>query len=101
MARRKRPAARGIAMSVATLMAPADSPKIVTLCGSPPKSGDVLLDPGECSDLVEQAEVDNAVTQIEEAIGSQTIVDGDADEAIAGEMSATIGWHGPRSFGEA
>src|SRR6266566_4913775 len=57
------------------------------------ESGDVLLHPGESSDLVEQAEVDNAVTQVEEAIGSQTIVDGDADDAIAGEMSAIIGWH--------
>ena len=57
------------------------------------ESGDVLLDPGESSDLVEHAEVDNAITQIEEAIGPQTIVDGDADNSIAGETRAIIGWH--------
>jgi len=36
IARRNKPLARGIVRSVATLMAPADSPKIVTLVGSPP-----------------------------------------------------------------
>src|SRR6266581_5580271 len=57
------------------------------------ESGDVLLHPGESGDLVEHAEVSNAVTQVEEAIGSQTIVDGDADHSIASETSAIIGWH--------
>ncbi len=57
------------------------------------ESSDVLLDPGESSDLVEHTEVDNVITQIEEAIGSQTIVDGDADNSIAGETRAIIGWH--------
>jgi hypothetical protein len=36
MARRNKPLARGIVRSVAALMAPADSPKIVTLVGLPP-----------------------------------------------------------------
>lgn len=36
IARRKRPSAHGIESRLATLMAPADSPKIVTLSGSPP-----------------------------------------------------------------
>ncbi len=38
MARRKRPLAAGVPSSVATLNPPADSPKIVTLPGSPPKT---------------------------------------------------------------
>src|SRR5437764_15077988 len=57
------------------------------------EGGDVLLHPGERGDLVEQAEVGNAVTQVEEAISSETIVDGDADDSIAGETSAIIHWH--------
>src|SRR5260221_11904601 len=61
------------------------------------ESGDVLLHPGGCSDLVEQAEVDNAVTPLEEAIGSQMLVDGDADDDIAVEWSAIICAHWPRS----
>jgi hypothetical protein len=38
IARWNSPLARGIDSSVATLMAPADSPKTVTLPGSPPKA---------------------------------------------------------------
>jgi len=38
MARAKRPAARGATIMLVTLMAPADSPKIVTLPGSPPNA---------------------------------------------------------------
>jgi hypothetical protein len=38
MARWNRPLARGIDSRVATLMAPADWPKMVTLAGSPPKA---------------------------------------------------------------
>src|ERR1700751_1969058 len=64
------------------------------------ESGDVLLHPGESGDLVEHAQVSNAVIQVEEAISTQTIVDGDADHSITGETRAIIGWHGPRSVGE-
>ena len=38
IARWKRPAASGVAMSVFTLQEPADSPKIVTRSGSPPNA---------------------------------------------------------------
>ena len=38
MARWKSPAASGDAMSALTANEPADSPKIVTFCGSPPKA---------------------------------------------------------------
>ena len=38
MARWKSPRAAGIVISVVTEMAPADSPKIVTLSGSPPNA---------------------------------------------------------------
>src|SRR6266496_3864408 len=64
------------------------------------EGGDVLLHPGECGDLIEQTEVGNAVSQEEEAIGSETIVEGDADDSIAGETRAIIGWHGSRSVGK-
>src|ERR1700694_1265367 len=57
------------------------------------EGGDVLLHPGERGDLVKQTEVGNAVTQVEAAIGSETIVDGDVDDSIAGETSAIIRWH--------
>ncbi len=60
------------------------------------KVGNVLLHPDERGDLVEHAEVGNAIPQGEEAIGSQTIVDGDADDAIAGEARAIIRWPCPR-----
>src|ERR1700694_3950433 len=68
--------------------------------GITPEGGDVLLHPGERGDLIEQTEVSNAVSQVEEAIGSETIVDGDADDSIAGETRAIIGWHGSRSVGK-
>ena len=38
IARRNSPSARGIASSIPMLIAPADSPKIVTLPGSPPNA---------------------------------------------------------------
>src|SRR5947208_6351411 len=53
-----------------------------------PESGDVLLHPGERGDLVEHAQVSNAVTQVEEAISSEPIVDGDTDHSISGETGA-------------
>ena len=56
------------------------------------EGGDVLLHPGERGDLVEQTEVGNAVPQGEEAVGSQTIVEGDADDSITGETRAIIRW---------
>src|SRR6266852_4742441 len=68
--------------------------------GITPEGGDVLLHPAERGDLVEQTEVGDAVPQVEEAVGSQTIVDGDADDAIAGETRAITGGHGSRSVGK-
>src|SRR5579884_3268015 len=58
-----------------------------------PESGDVLLHPGERGDLIEHAQISNAVTQIEEAISSEPIIDGDTDRSISSETSAIIGWH--------
>jgi hypothetical protein len=51
------PAAAGVPSSVATLMPPADSPKIVTRPGSPPKALDVVAHPPQRGHLVEQPEV--------------------------------------------
>ena len=52
--------------------------------------GDVLLHPLEGSDLVEQAAVGVSLAQREEALGPDPIVDGHADDAIAGETTVVI-----------
>src|SRR5215467_7887473 len=57
------------------------------------EGGDVLLHPGEGGDLVQQAEVGVPVTQVEEAVRAEAIVDGHADDAIAGEATAIIVRH--------
>jgi len=57
------------------------------------ESSDVLLDPGESSDLVEHTEVDNVITQIEESVRSKTVVDGDTYHSIAGEATTVILWY--------
>jgi hypothetical protein len=61
------------------------------------EGGDVLLHPGEGSNLVKEAEVGHASPQGEEAVGSQAIVDGDADDPISGEARTIIRWPCPRS----
>src|SRR5579883_1174137 len=57
--------------------------------------GNVFLHPGEGCDLIEHTEVGNAIPKIEEAIGSQAIVDGDADDPVLGEARAIICWPCP------
>ena len=84
IARRNKPLARGIVRSVATLMAPANSPKIVTLVGSPPIAA-MSLHPFERRDLIEKTQVGEAVTQVDEAFGAHPVTDGDAHDPIAGE----------------
>ncbi len=68
MARRNSPSARGIASSMPMLIAPADSPKTVTLPGSPPKAAMFVLHPLQRGDLVEQAKVGDAVAEVEESL---------------------------------
>src|SRR5262245_6178685 len=57
------------------------------------EGSDVLLHPGEGSDLVQQAEVGAPVTQVEEAVCAEAIVDGHTDHAVAGEATAIIVRH--------
>ena len=54
---------------VAKLIAPADSPKIVTLSGSPPNAAMFVAHPFERGDLVEDAGVAGAGELGAEAVG--------------------------------
>src|SRR6059058_141009 len=60
------------------------------VAGIATEGGDILLHPLEGSDLVEQAAVGVSLAQGEKALGTDPIVDGDADDAAAGEMTAVI-----------
>ena len=90
MARWNSPLARGIASSVATLMAPADFAEDGDLAGIAAEGPDVLLHPFERGDLVEKAQVGDAVAQVEEAFRAHPVIDGHAHHAIAGEPAAVI-----------
>src|SRR5260370_29080672 len=58
------------------------------------EGSDVLLHPDEGRDLVEQTEVGALVTQVEEAIHAEAVVDGHADHSVAGAANAIIVGHG-------
>src|SRR5260370_7327974 len=60
------------------------------------EGSDILLHPDEGRDLVEQAEVGALVTQVEEAVHAETVVDGHADHSVSGEATAIIIGHGTR-----
>src|SRR5262249_12574668 len=76
-----------------TDMAPALSPKIVTLDGSPPKASNVIRDPLQCHALVQDA-IMAGQAQLrhgQEAQGAQAVVKGDHDHvARRGEVGAVI-----------
>ena len=61
------------------------------VAGIAAEGGDVLPHPLEGGDLVEQAEVGVSVAEIEEALGADPVVDGHADDAVAGETAAVVG----------
>src|SRR6266566_5607632 len=61
------------------------------------KGGDILLYPLEGSDLVEQGAVGVSLAQIEEAVDTDTVIDGHAHDAVAGETTAVIPGHRRRS----
>ena len=67
-ARRKSPAARGMASSAATDPPPADSPKTVTRSGSPPKARMLSRTHSQRGDLVEQAPVGGRPLDLREAL---------------------------------
>jgi hypothetical protein len=52
--------------------------------------GDVLLHPPQGRELVEQAEVGDAVAQEQETLRGQPVVDGHADHAVPGERRAVV-----------
>ena len=62
--------------------------------GYPPRvtaeRGDVVLYPPQRSELVEQAEVGDAVAEEQEALRGQPVVDGHADHAVPGERRAVV-----------
>src|SRR5260370_10949788 len=60
------------------------------------EGSDILLHPDEGRDLVEQAEVGALVTQVEEAVRAEAVVDGHADDSVAGEATAIIIGYGTR-----
>ena len=54
------------------------------------KGGDILLYPLEGSDLVEQGAVGVSLVQREEAVDTETVIDGHAHDTVAGETTAVI-----------
>ena len=70
-ARRKSPAARGMASSAATDPPPADSPKTVTRSGSPPKARMLSRTHSQRGDLVEQAPVGGRPVDLREALDAR------------------------------
>ena len=76
-----------------TDMAPALSPKIVTLDGSPPKAAMLSCDPLQCHALVQDAIIAGQaqLRHGQEAQGAQAVVKGDHDHvARRGEVGAVI-----------
>ena len=95
MARRKRPSARGTARSVPTLIAPADSPKIVTLSGSPPKAAMLSRTHSSAAIWSRRPRFASPSARNRKPSGADPVVDGHADDAVAGEAAAVIGRAGP------
>ncbi len=91
------PEAAGIPSRAETLKPPADSPKTVTLWGSPPKAAMWSLHPAEGGHLVVNAPVAHQAVGVgqrsvaEEPEGAQPVVDGDDDGvAVAHEAAASV-----------
>ena len=85
-------------MSALTANEPADSPKIVTFCGLPPKAAMLSLDPAERGHLIEQAVVARRIPARlarelrvrKEPEDAQPVVDRDDDDALARERVAIV-----------
>ena len=61
------------------------------VAGVPAEGSDVLPHPLQRGDLVEQAEVGDAVAEIEEPLRARTPVDDDTDHPVPGEAAAVVG----------
>src|SRR4029077_13600493 len=55
------------------------------------KRPDVFLYPFQCGDLVEQPAVRDPIAEVQKAVGSQPVVDRDADHAVASKAGAVVG----------
>ncbi len=67
------------------------------IAGITSEGGDILPYPLEGSDLVEQGAIGVSLAQIEEALDTDTVIDGHAYDAVAGETTAVIPGHRRRS----
>ena len=94
------PSASGMDSSVVTLIAPADSPATVTRAGSPPNAAMLSCTHRRAGQLVEQAQVGDAVVEVQEALGGQPVVDAHAHHAVPGEGRAVVVGHRRRPVHE-
>ena len=97
IARWNSPRAPGETSWASTDRPPADWPAMVTLCGSPPNSRDVALDPAQRRLLVHQAVVAGRAARPggerrvrEEAERAEPVVDRDDDDAVRRELGAVV-----------
>lgn len=92
MARRKSPAARGIASSDATEPAPHGLPEDGDALGVAAEGVDVVPDPFERGDLVEQPAIGRGALDVRETLHADTVVEGHHDHALAvpGEHRAVV-----------
>ena len=90
MARRNSPSARGMDEQRADAHRTGRLAEDGDVVGIAAEGGDVVPHPLEGGDLVEQAEVGVSVAEIEEALGADPVVDGHADDAVAGEAAAVV-----------
>ena len=65
-------------------------PEDSDLARVPAKCGDVLLYPFQRGDLIKQAQIRQAVAQVEEALDTNPIAESHAHHPIAGEPPAVI-----------
>ena len=105
----KRPLVSGVATSAFTENDPADSPKIVTLPGSPPNAAMLSFTHFRDGDLVEQAVVAGRTRRRflrqfgvrEEPEHPEAVVDRDEDDALLRERLAVVARLGPAASLEA
>ena len=107
IARRKSPLAPGVPSSEATLNAPADSPKIVTLAGSPPKAAMLSRThiSAACWSWMPQIAHEpvriGQAAMTEETQRTKSVVDGDHDGiAVPHEVAPTVQEHRPAARSE-
>jgi hypothetical protein len=58
--------------------------------GIPTEGGDILPHRLQSGDLIEQTKIGTPLAQIEESLGPDPVINGHADDAIAGEAAAVV-----------